>query len=99
MWKEVKDAIKEYIGNHYKPDRAFHEISDLRQTGTVQKYFHNIDRLNVYAKMMNHQLISIILNGITPRLHQAMAHCDDLNSNSCKRKEKLLPMNFITSKF
>ena len=36
-WKEVKDAIREYYGDHYKPDRASNEISNLKQIGTVQK--------------------------------------------------------------
>ena len=36
-WKEVKDAIREYYGNYYKPERAFKKISDLKLTNTVQK--------------------------------------------------------------
>ena len=98
-WEEVKDAIREYNGNHYKPDRAFNEISDLKQTGTVQKYLYDIDRLNVYAKMSNYHLINIILNGITPRLCQTMAHYEDLCSDPSKWKEKLLYMDFITTEF
>ena len=35
-WREVMAAIREYYGDHYKPDRAFNEISDLKQIGTVQ---------------------------------------------------------------
>ena len=42
-WREVTDAISVYYGNHYKPDRAFNEISNLKQTGTVQKYLNDID--------------------------------------------------------
>ena len=80
-WGEVKDAIREYYGNHYKPDRAFNEISDLLETGTVQKYLNDINRLNVYAKMTDHHLINIILNSITPRLRQAMVHYKDLRSD------------------
>ena len=68
-WKEVKDAIRKYYGDHYKSDRAFNKISDLKQTGIVQKYLNDIDRLCVYAKMTGHHLINIILNGITPRQH------------------------------
>ena len=97
--EEVKDAIREYYGNHYKLDRAFNEISDLKQTGTVQKYLNDIDRLNVYAKMTDYHLINIILNSITPHLHQAMAHYKDLRSDSCKWKKKLLHMDFITTEF
>ena len=73
-WREVADASKEYYSYYYEPDRAFNEINDLKQTGTVQKYLNDIDRLNVYAKMTHYHLINIILNGITPRLRQAMAH-------------------------
>ena len=36
-WREVTAAMREYYGDHYKPNRAFNKISDLKQTGTVQK--------------------------------------------------------------
>ena len=65
----------------------------------MQKYLNDIDRLNVYAKMTDHHLINIILNGITPRLYQAMAHYKDLLSDPSKWKEKLLHIDFITSEF
>ena len=98
-WREVTAAIREYYGDHYKPDRAFNEISDVKQTGTVQKYLNDIDRFNIYAKMTDHHLVNIILNGITPRLRQAMAHYEDLRSDPSKCKEKLLHMDFITTEF
>ena len=74
-------AIREYCGEHYKPDRAFNEISDLKQTGTIQKYLNDINRLNVCGKMTDHHLINLILNVITPRLRQAMAYYEDLRSD------------------
>ena len=83
-WREVTAAIREYYSAHCKPNRAFNKISDLKQTGTVQKYLNDIDRLNVYAKMTDHHLINIILNGITPRLCQAMADYEDLRSDPSK---------------
>ena len=49
--------------------------------------------------MTTHHLINIILNYITPCLHQAMAHYEDLRSDPSKWKEKLLHMDFITTKF
>ena len=97
--EEVEDTIREYYGNHCKLDRAFNEISDLSQIGTVQKYLNDIDRYNVCVKMTTHHLINIILNYITPCLHQAMAHYEDLRSDPSKWKEKLLHMDFITSEF
>ena len=98
-WREVTDTIREYNGDHYKPDRAFNEISNLKQIGTVRKYLNDIDRLNVNAKMTDYHLINIILNSITPRLRQAMAHYNDLRSKPSKWKEKLLHMDFITIEF
>ena len=98
-WREVTAAIREYYSDHYKLDRAFNKISDLKQTGTVWKYLNDIDRLNVYAKMTDHHLINIILNGITPCLRQAIAHYEDLHSDPFKWKEKILHMDFITTEF
>ena len=69
-----KKKIREYNGNHYNLDRAFNEISNLKLIGTIQKYLIEIDRLNIYAKIMDHYLIIIILNGITLRVRQAMAY-------------------------
>ena len=97
--KEVKDTIRKYYGDHYKPDRAVNKISDLKQTGTVQKYLNDIIRLKVYAKMTNHHLINVILNGITPCLRQAIAYYKDLRSDPSKWKEKLLHIDFITTDF
>ena len=99
LFRSVKNAIREYYGDHYKLDRAFNKISDLNQTGTVQKYLNDIDRLNVCAKMTDYHVINIILNGITPRLRQAMAHYKDPRSEPSKWKEKLLHMDFITTEF
>ena len=65
----------------------------------MQKYVNDIDRLNIYAKMTDHHLINIILNSITPCLRQAIAHYEDLHSDPSKWKEKLLHMDFITTKF
>ena len=49
--------------------------------------------------MTDHHRINIILNGITARLRQAMAHCEELCSDPSKWKEKLLHMDFITTEF
>ena len=97
-WEEVKYAIREYYGDHYKPDGPFNKISDPKHTGTVQKYLNDIDRLYVYAKMTDHHLINIILNGITPWLRQAIAHYQGLHSDPSKWKEKLFHMDFIVNK-
>ena len=63
-WKEVKDAIRKYYGEHYKLDKAINELGDLKQIGTVQTYVNDIDIHNVYTKMTDHQLVNMILNRI-----------------------------------
>ena len=63
--EEVKDTIRKYNSNHYKPNRAFNEMRNLRETSIVQQYLNNIERRNVYAKITDHYLINIILKGIT----------------------------------
>ena len=49
--------------------------------------------------MTYHDLINIILNGITSYLRQTMAHYEDLCSDPSKWKSKLLHMDFITTEF
>ena len=82
--EEVKEAIRQYYGNHYKLDRAFTKIRNLKQTDTVQKYLNYIDRLNVYAKMTDYHLLNIIINSLTSYCHKAMAHYKDLRSDPDK---------------
>ena len=88
-----------FHSDHYKPNRAFNTISDLKQIGRVQKYLNDINRLNVCAKMTDHHLISNIQNGIAPRLCQAIVYYEDLRLDPSEWKEKLVCMNFITREF
>ena len=66
VWEKVNNIIREDYDDHYKPNRVLNKISDVKQTGTVQKYLNDIDRLNIYIKMTDHYLLNIILNGIIP---------------------------------
>ena len=79
-WDEVKDAIRKYYGNHYKPDGAFNKMSDFKQTSSIQQYLNDIDRLNIYAQITDYYLINIMVNSITPHLYQAMAYNKDLRA-------------------
>ena len=49
--------------------------------------------------MTDHHLVNIILNGVTPCLHQAIVHYEDRRSRLYKWKEKLLHIDFIATKF
>ena len=60
---------------------------------------NDINRLNVFVKMIYHTLINIILNGLTTQLRQAIAHYEDLLPDSSKWKEKPLYMDITTTEF
>ena len=49
--------------------------------------------------MNGHHLITIIINGITSCLRQAMAPYEDLHSDPSKWKEKLHQIDFISTEF
>ena len=49
--------------------------------------------------MTDYHLIHIIWNSITSRLHQAVAHYEDLCSDLFKWNEKVLYVDIITAKF
>ena len=65
----------------------------------MQNYINYIHRLYVYGKITDYHLMNIILHDIIPCLCQAMEYYENLNSVPFKRKEKLLIMDFITTKF
>src|SRR5205807_1386025 len=98
-WEDVKDTIRVYYGDHYRSDKAYNEIVAIHQTGTVQKYRTQIDRLNVYAGMTDHHLINIILNRISSRLRISMAHYEDLRQHPNLWRQKLLEMDVATTEF
>ena len=91
--------MREYYSNYNKPHKAFQEICKLKQTGTVQKYLYDIDKVNLYTKMINHYLINIILNIMKPRLCQTLPYYKNLYSNPTRWKEKLHRMNLVTIEF
>lgn len=60
-WREAKRELQVYYGDRYRADHAHHELLQLRQTGTVQDHLAEVDRLNAYAEIPQHQLIRILL--------------------------------------
>src|SRR5438445_13573496 len=67
-WQDVKEAIRVYYGDHYRSDKVYNDIVVLCQIGAVQQYLTEIDHLNMYAGMMDHHLINIILKRISSQL-------------------------------
>ena len=77
-WAEVRTEIELYYEDHYRADRAHLEIHKLRQTGPIQDYLNEIDRLNTYAKIPDRAMINIIINKLTGLRRRSMAHYEHL---------------------
>ena len=79
--------------------QGFNDISNLKATSSVQKYLHNINRLNVCTKLPDHYQINIILYTIITYRCRVIAHYEDIHSFPSKWQEKLPHMDFITIEF
>lgn len=98
-WDAAKEALGLYYGDHYRPDRSYRELTDLKQTGTVRDYLTDVDRLNSYAAIPDRQLINIIISNLSPRLRTAMAHYENLRNNPAAWRQKLIEMDITDIEF
>ena len=98
-WSEVQTGIELYYGDHYRADRAHLEIHELRQTGPVQDYLNEIDRLNTYAKIPDRAMINIIITKLSGPLRRSMAHYEHLRDNPDEWRKQLVRMDIITTEF
>jgi hypothetical protein len=98
-WEEAQESLRHYYGDHYKPDRCYRQLMDLRQTTTVQHYLTEVDRLNSYAAIPDRQLINILINGINHKLREAMAHYEHLRSRPAEWRERLVTMDITSTEF
>lgn len=96
-WEEVKEALQAYYGDHYRADKAYKKILQLKQIGSVQDYLSNLDRLNTYAQISDLQLIQIILMALKPDVRSSMAHYEHLRSNPIEWRRKLVEMDVADS--
>ena len=98
-WAEVQTGIELYYGDHYRTDRAHLEIHELRQTGPVQDYLNEMDRLNTYAKIPDRAMINIIINKLKGPLRRSMTHYEHLRENPDEWRKQLVRMDIITTEF
>ena len=98
-WAEVQTGIDIYYGDHYRADRAHLEIHELRQTGPVQDYLNEIDRLYTYAKIPDRAMINIFITKLSGPHHRSMAHYEHLRENPDEWRKQLVRMYIITPEF
>lgn len=67
-----------YYRDHYKLDQSYQELLALNQTGTVQDYVTEVNRLNSYTGIPYCQLINIMISNLSHTLEIAMAHYTNL---------------------
>ena len=77
-WEEAGEAVRLYYGDKDKKDRSHQDLLGLVQTGPIQDYVTEVDRLNAYAGIPDDQLISIILPRLSRHLPTSMAHYENL---------------------
>ena len=82
-----------YYGDRYKQDPSHQELLALVQTGPIQDYLTEVDRLNAYADIPDEQLISIILPRLSRHLRTSMAHYENLRATPVQWRQKLVEMD------
>ena len=98
-WSEVQTEIELYYDDHYRADGAHLEIHELRQTGPVQDYLNEIDRLNTYGKIPDRAIINIIITKLSGPLRRSVAHYEYLRDNPDEWRKQLVRMDIITTEF
>ena len=96
-WSEEQGGIELDYGDHYRAHRVHLEIHELRQTGTIQDYLNEIDRLNTYAKIPERARINIVINKLSGPLRRSMAHYEQLRENPDEWRKQLVRMDIITT--
>ena len=82
-----------YYVDRSKQDRSYQELLALVQTGLIQEYLTEVDRLNAYAVIPDDQLISIILPRLSRHLRTFMAHYENLRATPVQWRQKLAEMD------
>jgi len=98
-WQEVRYGLALCYWDHYKPDRSYQKLLALKQTGTVQDYHTEVDRLNSYACIPDRQLINIMISNLSNTLRMAMAHYETLRDKPPQWRQKLIEMDIINKEF
>ena len=92
-WEEAQAGFRLYYGDRYKKHRSHQELLALVQTGPIQDYLTEADRLNAYAGIPDDQRISIILPRLRRHLCTSMAHYENLQATPVQWRQKLVEMD------
>ena len=92
-WEEAHAGFQLYYGDRYKKDRSHQALLGLAQTGPIQDYLTEVDRLNAYAGIPDDQLISIILPRLSRHLRTSMAHYENPQGTPVQWRQKLVEMD------
>ena len=92
-WEEAQAGFRLYYGDRYKKDRSHQELLALVQSGPIQDYLPEVDRLNAYASIPDDQLISIILPWLSRHLLTSMTHYENLRATPVQWRQKLIEID------
>ena len=93
-WEEAQAGFRSYYGDRYKKDRSHQELLALVQTGPIQDYLTEVDRLNGDAGIPDDKLISMILPLLSQHLRSSMAHYENLRATPVQWRQTLVEMDF-----
>ena len=80
-WNEVKKALLDYFGDHYRVDRSHQQMLKLKQYRNILHYLATLDEHNIYVSLSEAELIRIILMGIKLDLPKSMTDYKKERSN------------------
>ena len=72
-WAAAKEALQNRYGDQFVIANAWRDLEALQQTGRIQEYLTEVNRLNGDAKLPEDILMDLITRKIKPRLREMMA--------------------------
>ena len=77
-WAEAKQALWDQYGDQFVRANARRDLEALIQTGRIQEYLAEVERLNGHAKLPTDVLMDLITRKVKPQLRNMIAPFTDL---------------------
>src|SRR5258706_10570351 len=92
-WEQAKQALTLQYGDKFIEGNSRRELEDLYQTGRIQDYLAEVERLNGHAGLSQRDVIALIYWKIKPRLRELMASHHELRTTTPLAWMNLLVLN------
>src|SRR5258706_12030965 len=92
-WEQAKQALLLQYGDKFIEGNSRRELEDLYQTGRIQDYLAEVERLNGHAGLSQRDVIALIYWKIKPQLRELMASHHELRTTTPLAWMNLLVLN------